>query len=80
MVQLPVRRLWGIGPKSAQRLAELGVNTCGDLQRYSRVELIEQFGKFGLELFSLCRGIDDRPVTPDRIQSHSAVNAPFLAT
>jgi DNA polymerase-4 len=63
-----VRRLWGIGPKSAQRLAELGVNTCGDLQRYSRVELIEQFGKFGLELFSLCRGIDDRPVEPDRIR------------
>ena len=68
MVELPVRRLWGIGPKSAERLAELGVNTCGDLQRYSRVELIEQFGKFGLELFSLCRGIDDRPVTPDRIR------------
>jgi DNA polymerase IV len=68
MLELPVRRLWGIGPKSAQQLAELGVNTCGDLQRYSRVELIEQFGKFGLELFSLCRGIDDRPVEPDRIR------------
>jgi DNA polymerase-4 len=68
MSELPVRRLWGIGPKSAERLAELGVNTCGDLQRYSRVELIEQFGKFGLELFSLCRGIDERPVEPDRIR------------
>jgi DNA polymerase IV len=68
MLELPVRRLWGIGPKSAERLAELGVSTCGDLQRYSRVELIEQFGKFGLELYSLCRGIDDRPVEPDRIR------------
>ncbi|HXM02553.1 MAG TPA: hypothetical protein VN939_08125, partial [Chthoniobacterales bacterium] len=68
MLELPVRRLWGIGPKSAERLAELGVNTCGDLQRYSRVELIEQFGKFGLELFSLCRGIDERSVETDRIR------------
>ena len=68
MLELPVRRLWGIGPKSAERLAELGVNTCGDLQRYSRVELVEQFGKFGLELFSLCRGADERPVETDRIR------------
>jgi DNA polymerase IV len=68
MLELPVRRLWGIGPKSAERLAELGVNTCGDLQRYSRVELVEQFGKFGLELFSLCRGVDERPVETDRIR------------
>jgi DNA polymerase-4 len=68
MVELPVRRLWGIGPKSAERLAELGVNTCGDLQRYSRVELVEHFGKFGLELFSLCRGIDERSVETDRIR------------
>ena len=68
MLDLPVRRLWGIGPKSAERLAELGVNTCGELQRYSRIELADLFGKFGLELFSLCRGIDNRPVEPDRIR------------
>jgi DNA polymerase-4 len=68
MVELPVRRLWGIGPKSAERLAKLGVHTCGDLQRYSRFQLFEQFGKFGPELYDLCRGIDARPVEPDRIR------------
>lgn len=66
MTDLPVQRLWGIGAKSAEKLAKLGIQTCGELQRYSRIQLHEWFGKFGLELFSLCRGIDNRPVTTDR--------------
>jgi DNA polymerase IV len=68
MIDLPVRRLWGIGPKSAEQLAKLGVRTCGDLQRYTRFQLFEEFGKFGPELYDLCRGIDSRPVEPDRIR------------
>ncbi len=68
MIELPVGRLWGIGPKSAERLAKLGVHTCGDLQRYSRFQLFEEFGKFGPELYDLGRGIDSRPVEPDRIR------------
>jgi DNA polymerase-4 len=36
------------------------------MQRFSRIELQELFGKFGLELYELCRGIDHRPVEPDR--------------
>ncbi|HZA38133.1 MAG TPA: hypothetical protein VE486_03245, partial [Candidatus Baltobacteraceae bacterium] len=42
------------------------VNTCGELQRFSRPELVDLFGKFGVELYDLCRGIDHRPVEPDR--------------
>jgi DNA polymerase-4 len=36
------------------------------LQRFSRPELVDLFGKFGLDLYDLCRGIDHRPVEPDR--------------
>ena len=36
------------------------------MQRFSRLHLQEHFGKFGLELYDLCRGIDTRPVEPDR--------------
>src|SRR5258708_17913312 len=68
MVELPVRRLWVIGPKSAERLAKLGVHVCGDLPGYSHFQLFEEFGKFGPELYDLCRGIDARPVEPDRIR------------
>src|SRR6476660_7210666 len=66
MKELPVRKLWGIGEKTEQKLDSLGIATCGDMQRLSRIQLQEHFGKFGLELYDLCRGIDDRPVEPDR--------------
>jgi DNA polymerase-4 len=63
---LPVRRLWGVGSKMAEKLAALGVTTCAELQRFDQVDLSRRFGKWGLELWELCRGIDERPVTPDR--------------
>ena len=66
METLPVRKLWGIGEVTEQKLDKLGIATCGDMQRLSRVALQEHFGKFGIELYDLCRGIDDRPVEPDR--------------
>jgi DNA polymerase IV len=66
MKELPVRKLWGIGEVTGQKLEKLGIATCGDMQRLSRIALQEHFGKFGIELYDLCRGIDDRPVEPDR--------------
>jgi DNA polymerase IV len=66
MEQLPVSKLWGIGAKSAEKFGRLGIRTCGELQRCSKIQLHEWFGKFGLELYLLCRGDDRREVTPDR--------------
>jgi len=66
MAGLPVRKLWGIGQVTEKKLEQLGVATCADLQRFSRTALCADFGKFGLELYDQCRGIDERPVEPDR--------------
>lgn len=67
MEELPVRKLWGIGPSTEEKLQQLGIATCGDLQRFSRLELQQMlFGKWGSELYDLCRGIDERAVEPDR--------------
>jgi DNA polymerase-4 len=66
MRDLAVREIWGIGEKTERKLGELGVKTCGELQRFSRPQLVDHFGKFGSELFDLCRGIDNRPVEPHR--------------
>ena len=68
MRTLPVRKLWGIGPKSADRFASLGIQTCADLQSYSLTEMVARFGRWGRELYHLCRGQDDRPVEPNRIR------------
>lgn len=67
MKGLPVRKIWGIGPKSAERFAARGITTCGDLQRFSLAEMVARFGKWGGELYHLCRGVDDREVMPHRI-------------
>ncbi len=68
MKELPVRKIWGVGPKSAERFETRGIRVCGDLQKLTVIQITEQFGKWGTELHSLCRGIDDRAVQPNRIR------------
>jgi DNA polymerase-4 len=68
MRKLPVGKIWGVGPKSSEKFARLGMHTCNDLQRYSLPEMAGRFGRWGQELYYLCRGQDDRPVEPNRIR------------
>ncbi|MCE0483744.1 MAG: DNA polymerase IV [Methylacidiphilales bacterium] len=68
MRDLPVRKIWGVGPKSAEKFERQGIKTCGDLQKIFLTELICRHGKWGQELYHLCRGRDDRPVEPNRIR------------
>jgi DNA polymerase-4 len=68
MKELPVGRIWGVGGKMKARLESLGIRTCGELQRFDKIEMARRFGKWGLELWELCRGIDPREVEPDRIR------------
>jgi DNA polymerase-4 len=79
MRPLPVRKLWGIGAVAEERLAHEGISTCGEMQRLSRPALQELFGKFGAELFSLCRGIDDRPVEPNRERKSLSTEETFTS-
>ncbi|MCU0779613.1 MAG: DNA polymerase IV [Akkermansiaceae bacterium] len=76
---LPVGRLWGVGSKMAAKLAALGVATCADLQWFERADLARRFGKWGLELWELCRGIDERPVTPHRERKSLSSETTFAA-
>ena len=60
---LPVRRINGIGPKAASRLASLGIATVGQLAAQDPAALVAQFGRaYGRWLHEAAHGRDDRPL------------------
>lgn len=59
---LPVEKLWGVGPKTANRMHEMGVFTGAQLRRISCEHLVQVFGKMGRVYYDFSRGIDNRPV------------------
>ncbi len=63
---LPADMLWGVGPKTSKRLAELGIHTIGDIARWREEDLIRLFGENGRELSRHAKGIDARPVVTER--------------
>jgi DNA polymerase IV len=60
---LPVNMLWGVGLKTAAKLAGVGIKTIGDLARRPAEELIRWFGENGRDLSRRACGVDDSPVT-----------------
>lgn len=62
LAPLAIRKLWGVGPKTRERLAPLGVRTIGDLARIGEAPLVRALGDQGAHLFRLSLGLDARPV------------------
>jgi len=78
MTDLPVRKLFGVGPKMEEKLGAFNIKTCADLQRYSVDYLLNEFGTMGLRLYELARGIDNRPVNPERIRKSISVEETYF--
>lgn len=74
---LPIETLFGVGKVTAARIRAMGVSTCGELQRFSLVQLEQEFGAFGSRLYQLCRGIDDREVSTSRVRKSVSVEETF---
>ena len=62
----PVGLLWGVGPVMERRLARDGITRIGELAGIGEDELAARYGKLGRRLWSCARGVDDRPVDPNR--------------
>jgi DNA polymerase-4 len=66
LLPLPVGRLPGVGKVTEEKLAKLEIKTVGDLRGLGSSLVEQQFGRFGLRLQELARGIDASEVVPDR--------------
>lgn len=60
--KLKVKRIFGVGKVTNEKLRRLGIETCGDLQQRPLLELVDKFGVFGKRLHDLSFGRDNREV------------------
>lgn len=65
LAPLPCGELWGVGPKTAERLAESGITTIGELAAWPQADLVRRFGKNGYDFARHARGLDERPVVTE---------------
>jgi DNA polymerase IV len=66
LAPLPATALWGVGPKTAEKLAALGLRTIGAIAAWPTADLIRRFGQHGEDLARHAHGIDDRPIITER--------------
>ena len=77
VAKLAVKKLHGVGKVTEAKMHRLNLRTCKDLQSFGAEALTENFGSFGERLFELSRGIDNRPVSIDRIRKSVSVENTF---
>jgi len=66
LIPLPVGRIPGVGKVTEKNLEDLNIKTVADLRAQDLSALEARFGRYGLRLYQLARGIDNSPVVPDR--------------
>ncbi len=78
IARLPIEKLWGIGPKTAIKMHEMGVFTGEQLRKISYNHLVQVFGKMGKVYYDFSRGIDERPVVISRERKSVGCECTFL--
>ena len=76
---LPVRKFHGIGPATTKKMEGLGIKTGLDLRAQTLDFLQQHFGKAGSYYYWAARGIDERPVRPDRTRKSVGAENTFAA-
>jgi DNA polymerase-4 len=66
--RLPIRKFFGVGKVTEEKMLNLGIKTGADLKKYKKEQLIQIFGKSGSYFYDIAHGLDDRPVEPNRIR------------
>lgn len=76
--KLEIERFFGVGKVTAKRMHQLGIKTGFELKQRSKQELLSIFGKMGAQYYEYARGIDHRPVDPNRIRKSVGAENTFL--
>lgn len=66
IARLPVEKFYGVGKVTAAKMKSIGLFTGADLRKLSLPAMTRHFGKTGKFFYGIVRGIDNRPVQPDR--------------
>lgn len=74
---LPVRRLAGLGPKTAPKVEALGLHTLGDLRQAPAAVLRPVFGRYTERVQQRAAGVDERPVVPDSDEKQVSAEETF---
>jgi len=74
---LPVARFHGVGPKTAEKMKRLGIDTGADLRDKPLAFLQQNFGSSADWYYGIARGIDERPVNPNRERKSSGSETTF---
>jgi DNA polymerase IV len=77
MDPLPIRKLFGLGAKTAPKVEALGIRTLGELRQASAARLRPIFGRYTERVQQRAAGIDDRPVVPDRDEKQISAEETF---
>ena len=59
---LPIEKMWGVGPVTAEKLHQMGIHKIGEIRALKPEALESELGKFGSFLYNLAFGRDDREV------------------
>jgi DNA polymerase IV len=76
---LPVEMIWGVGPKTTEKLAEFGIKTIGDLARRPSTDLERWFGENGRELSMRAHGLDDSPIITEHEAKSISQETTFIS-
>ncbi len=66
MEQMAIKDFYGIGKQTAKKMHGMNIKKGADLLKYSKFELVDFFGKNGIFLYDIVRGIDHRSIDPTR--------------
>lgn len=75
--KLPVKKFFGIGKVTAQKMEKMGIRTGADLKRFSEIELAQRFGKAGRHFYKIVRAKDNRTVNPNRVRKSIGAERTF---